>query len=295
MNKSRKTFLTIISLLILIYVVAIRIAQPAPDAAFFREPGKNGPLVIAHQGGEEIWPSNTMLAYENAVALGVDVLEMDVHSTADGVLVLIHDATVDRTTDGEGRVNKMTLAEIKQLDAGDYWTDDDGATYPFRGQGVTIPTLEEVFTAFPNMRMNIEIKQIEPFIGAPFCEMIRTFEMEDKVLVASFHKEAMKDFRKACPEVATSTYEEEVIALYVWKTLLLEGVHSPKATAVQVPEYRSNIHILTPRFVQAAHNRNLDVHVWTVNDPADMQRFIDMGIDGIITDRPDLLLELLEN
>jgi glycerophosphoryl diester phosphodiesterase len=269
------------------------LAQPADDCpACLRDLPR--PLVMAHQGGEELWPSNTMHAFERAVALGVDVLEMDLHVTADGALVLIHDETVDRTTDGMGVVEQMTLAEVKALDAGYYWTDDDGQTFPFRGQGITVATLEEVFQAFPAMPMNIEIKLVENVpVVEPFCQMIRQYGMQDKVLVASFHQDVLDQFRAACPEVSTSTTQNEVINFFARHFVGLAASYSPPAQAVQVPEYRSGIHILTPRFIKDAHSRGMDVHVWTVNEAEDMQRMIDLGVDGIITDRPDILLELL--
>ena len=252
------------------------------------------PLVIAHQGGEEVWPSNTMYAYEHAVALGVDMLEMDLHATADGKLVLMHDETVDRTTDGTGKIEEMTLAEFKALDGGYYWTDDGGRTYPFRGQGITPASLDEVFSAFPDMPMNIEIKLVESQpVAELFCQAIRDYGMTDKVLVASFHQDAMDQFRALCPEVTTSLAQNEVIDFFVRHKLLQGGTYSPPAAAVQVPEKRAGLRVLTAGFVDDAHKRGMDVHAWTINEVDDMQRMIDLGVDGIITDRPDLLMELL--
>jgi glycerophosphoryl diester phosphodiesterase len=250
-------------------------------------------MVIAHQGGEQLRPSNTMPAFEHAVELGVDMLEMDVHQTKDGVLVLMHDDTVDRTTDGSGTIKEMTLAEIKALDAGHYWTDDDGATYPYRGQGITVPTLAEIFQAFPDMPMNIEIKQDSPSIVAPFCDLIHEYQMEDKVLIPTFHPDTMEEFRANCPDVATSMTEPEIRLFYGLNMGRLSSFFSPPGQAFQVPESSGNLQVITPRFVENAQKRHIAVHVWTVNDPADMERLIETGIDGIITDRPDLLLEVL--
>jgi glycerophosphoryl diester phosphodiesterase len=285
--------LAVFGVIAAVALLMVALADPADDCpACLRDLPR--PLVIAHQGGEELWPSNTMFAFERAVALGVDVLEMDLHVTADGALVLMHDETVDRTTDGTGRLEEMTLAEVKALDAGYYWTDDEGQTYPFRGQGITVATLEELFQAFPDMPMNIEIKLVENLpIVEPFCQLIRQHGKQDQILVASFHEDAMAEFRAACPEVATSASQNEVINFFARHFVGLAGSYSPPAQAVQVPEYRSGIHILTPRFVEDAHSRGMDVHVWTVNEAEDMQRMIDFGVDGIITDRPDILLELL--
>lgn len=293
LKKLLSVILVVLALTAAVAIVLVLLAKPADDCPVcLRDLPR--PLVIAHQGGEELWPSNTMFAYQRAVDLGVDMLEMDLHVTADGALVLMHDETVDRTTNGTGRLEEMTLAEVKALDAGYYWTADDGQSYPFRGQGITVATLEEVFQTFPEMPMTIEIKLVENVpVVEPFCQMIRQYGMQEKVLTASFHQDALDQFRAACPEVSTSATQNEVINFFVRHALGLAASFSPAAEAVQVPETRSGIHILTPGFVEDAHSRGMDVHVWTVNEAEDMQRMIDLGVDGIITDRPDILLELL--
>ncbi len=290
MRRFLRGLLIVVGVVIVVLVALALLMPNAPNYSFF---DSDRPMVIAHQGGEGLRPSNTMLAFANAVALGVDVLEMDVHSTSDGALVLIHDDTVDRTTDGSGRVNDLTLAEIQQLDAGDYWTPDDGATYPYRGQGARIPTLDEVLSAFPEMKFNIEIKQTEPSIASSLCEALRGRGLADRTLVASFHPTAMNEFRAACPEVATSMVEDEIRPFFILNTIFLGALYRPPGTAFQVPEYSGNLHVLTPRFVRGAQGNNVAVHPWTIDDPADMRRFLDMGVDGIITDRPDLMLEVL--
>jgi glycerophosphoryl diester phosphodiesterase len=291
-SKLVKGFLVLIVLLVAVYGVLVLIARPPAEHPFFAQ-FEHYPLVMAHQGGNGLWPDNTLYAFERAVDLGVDVLEMDIHSTADGVLVVIHDSTVDRTTDGSGALQDFTLPELKTLDAAHHWTPDEGQTHPYRGQGITVPTLEELFVAFPEMPMNIEIKQAEPSIAAPLCRLIRDHDMVDKVLVVSFHKEATEEFRDVCPEVISGTTQNEVIALFALSKLHLERAYGPAAGAAQVPEYRSGLHVITQRFVDAVHARRLQVHAWTVNEETDMQRLIDLGVDGIITDYPDRLLQVL--
>jgi glycerophosphoryl diester phosphodiesterase len=274
------------------YAISALLAQPAEERPFFAQL-EYRPLVMAHQGGKGLRPENTLSAFEHAVVLGVDVLEMDIHTTADGVPVVMHDETVDDTTNGTGPILSFTLAELKELDAGYDWTPDDGQTFPYRGQNITVPTLEEVFAAFPGMPMNIEIKQAEPSMVATFCQLIRDYERAAQVLVASFDDETIAEFREECPEVATSTSTNETVILYALSRLFLEATYGVPADAAQVPEYRSGLHVLAPRFVDAAHNRNLEVHAWTINDDDDLQRMIDLGVDGIITDYPDRLLALL--
>lgn len=289
--KLGRLFLGAAVVTLILYAILALLARSVPERPFFA--GDDGVLVIAHQGGNLVRPDNTLLAFEHAVALGVDVLEMDISGTSDGTLVVMHDLTVDRTTNGLGPITGMTLAEIQGLDAAYNWSIDDGATFPYRGRGVTVPALEEVFLAFPDMRMNIEIKQQEPSIVAPFCQLLRDHRMTDQVLVASFHPETMTEFRQACPEVATSAVEPEIRLFFALNMARLAAIYQAPAEAFQVPEYSGDLHVVTERFVRNAHRHNLDVHVWTVNEESAMQRLLDLGVDGIITDRPDLLLGLL--
>lgn len=250
-------------------------------------------MVMAHRGGAGLWPENTMLSFERARDLGVDVIELDVQSTSDGALIVMHDATVDRTTDGTGHVNDLTLAEIKKLDAGSRWSPDGMKTFPWRGQGVKVPTLEEVFTRLPEMRFNIEPKQERPSLAKPLCGMIREKGMINKIIVGSFRQTVLDEFRRECPEVATSASPNEVsefIGLYKAKR---DARHSPVMKALQVPEYFGGVQVLNKDFVEAAHLRSLQVHAWTVNETASMRRLIEIGVDGIMTDYPDRLMSLL--
>lgn len=250
-------------------------------------------LAIAHRGGAGLWPENTLYAFERAGASGVDVIETDVRATADGELVLFHDEGVERTTDGNGRVGSLTLAELKRLDAAYRWSPDGGRSFPFKGSGVTIPTLREVFEALPHMRFNIEPKQAAPSLAASLCRLIREHGMADKVLVASFSGAVLSEFRRECPEVATSAATGEVASFLTLHEAGLAASYSPAMQALQVPEHAGGLRVLTRDFVEAAHGRNLRVHAWTVNDEGDMRRLVETGVDGIITDYPDRLLKIL--
>jgi glycerophosphoryl diester phosphodiesterase len=293
--RSRLARYTLIAVGVLaaIVIFLFLVASPVPMYAFYKTLPADRPLVIAHQGGDGVWPGESMLAYDESARLGVDVLEGDVHMTKDGVLVLMHDDTVDRTTDGSGAISDMTLGQIKQLDAAYDWSPDDGKTFPYRGQGVQVTTVEELFKAHADRHMNLEIKQVTPSIATPFCELIAKYNMQDRVLVASFKTEAMDEFRRVCPQIATSAVEDEVRLFFILNTIFLGGAYSPIETAMQVPETSGSLHVLTPGFIATAHRRGMQVHVWTVNEEADMQRMIDLGVDGIITDRPDRLMKLL--
>lgn len=294
MKKPFKRVLFIIFLIAILLVTILHlIAKPAPEHAFFNQfDEEQYPLVIAH-AGSMLYPTDTLYALEQYASMGVDILEMDVHLTKDGQIILIHDDTVNRTTDGDGDVREMTLAEIKELDAGYNWTDDDGLTYPFRGQGIRIPTLEEVFIALPGYPMIVEIKQESPSMGKELCVLLREYDMQEKVMVPSFSDSAMEEFREACPETATAASSNEVKDFVYRNFAFLAGTISPEYFALQVPEERDGIPIVTKILLWAARLQNVEVHIWTINDPEDMQRFIDMGVDGIMTDRTDLLLEIL--
>jgi glycerophosphoryl diester phosphodiesterase len=221
---------------------------------------------------------------------------MDAHITKDSRIVLMHDETVDGTTDGTGRIEDLTLAQLKELDAAYQWSNDDGETFPYRGLGIQVPALDEVFRAFPRMRYVIEIKLTENPIDKPLCDLIRQFNMQDKILIASFHDEAMGNFRAVCPEVATSASRTEVRNLVLLGKVFLSGFIVPEYQTVQPPFDPSEslgITIMTERFIREAHAKNIKVEPWTVDDPDLMKQYIEWGVDGIITDRPDLMLEVL--
>ena len=264
--------------------------KPRPYKAYVQT---SRPLVMAHQGGADLAPSNTMAAFRNAAQMGVDVLELDVHTTKDGVVVVIHDATVDRTTNGTGRVHDLALSDLQKLDAGYQFSTDNGQTFPFRGQGVTIPTLQEVLAAFPTLRINIEIKQADPPMEQAVADLIQQAGAQERVLVVASNSDVIERFRALMPEVATGASESEVRSFFYAQTLRVSALYRPTADALQVPENFGNIQVLSPHFVQAAHARDVAVHAWTINDVESMRRLLDMGIDGIITDRPDLALEVL--
>ena len=275
------------------FVLSRRVGAVVPEHVYFKGDASGRPLVIAHRGGAGLWPENTLYGFERAGALGVDVIETDVRATSDGEVVVMHDEQVGRTTDGTGRVNALTLAELKRLDAGFRWTADGGRTFPFRGRGVRVPTLREVFAALPSMRFNIEPKQSAPPIVAPLCRLIREYRMTDRVMVASFSGSTLEQFRRECPEVATSAGTSEVAAFLAMQRAGLAASYGPSMQAVQVPEWAGGVHVLDGDFVRAAHGRNMRVHAWTVNDEAAMRRLLDLGVDGLMTDYPDRLLKVL--
>jgi glycerophosphoryl diester phosphodiesterase len=250
------------------------------------------PILFAHRGGAALWPENTLLAFQGALHLGYRYIETDVHRTRDGVFVCHHDATVDRTTNGTGAIAGMTLAEIRRFDAGYRFTTDGGA-HPFRGKGVNIPTFEELFSLSPDVRVNVEIKQRKPDACAPFIELIDRLGIADRVLVAAGSDRIGRRFRALSGgRVATSPGAPAIFRFWLAVKAGVSHLLKPDYDALQVPEFHRGLHVVSRRFVVAAHRVGLHVHVWTVDHPADMRRMMDLGVDGIMTDRPDLLLEV---
>ncbi len=266
---------------------------PAPDRGFFAIAKSPRPLVIAHRGGAGLFPENTLYAFEQSWKMGVDVLELDVRETADGKLVLMHDRTVNRTTDGEGQISDMTLETVKKLNAGFRFSPDGGQTFPFREQKITVPTLEEIFTALPDAKYVIEPKQESPTIVKSLCSLLRERKMTDKTIVGSFSQTNLDNFRRECPEVATSAGPSEVSRFLAMYKTGLGASYSPAMQALQTPEYAGSLQIVSKEFVETARKLNLDIHVWTINEPSQMQRLLETGVDGIMTDYPDRLLDLL--
>lgn len=253
------------------------------------------PVNIAHRGGKDIVPENTLVGFCEGLRAGADVVELEVHLTADGHLVVIHDDTVDRTTDGSGLVREMTLRQVKELDAGYWLTCDGGKTYPRRGQGVVVPTLEEVYKEFPDVPINVEIKEEQPNIEQALWRVIEEAEAADRTLVVSGKTSIIRRFRKISGgQVATGSSIMEILVFYLLSRLGLSRLLRPSFQALQVPEgYRNILRLVTPRFVQDAHQLGVRVDVWTINTEPDMLRVLGSGADGIMTDRPDILAQLL--
>jgi glycerophosphoryl diester phosphodiesterase len=250
-------------------------------------------VVAAHRGGEGQWPSNTLYAFQRALELGVDMLELDIHATLDGALVVRHDPVVDTTTNGVGRICDLALKEVKALDAGYTWTADDGRTFPFRGLGITIPALEEVFQAFPATPVSIDIKPEDPAVVDALCQTLRTYNRLEQVVVGSFHDPQLRRFRQLCQQVDTIAGISETRAFFLLSRAGLSRLYRSPAKVFMLPEFVGQLHVVTPLFIRSAHARGMQVHVWTVNEAEDMRRLIDWGVDGIITDYPSRLMKLL--
>jgi len=258
---------------------------PAQPVTYFSGPV---PRNIAHRGGKGLFPENTLYAFERSLALGVQILELDVWSTRDGKIVILHDEKVDRTTDGSGSIRTMTLEQVRQLDAAWWFSLDGGASYPLRGRGIGIPTLEEAFRAFPQARFCIEIKQDKPGIEREVVALVEAGGMTEKVCLGSFFDPVVEKVRGLNPGIATGAGTLGILLFLVTPLDLLETLDIP-AAAFQIPEEQLGIPVLTPDFLHKARQLGIETHVWTINDPEDMRRILGMGAEGIITDYPDRL------
>ncbi len=251
---------------------------------------QGGPLLIAHRGGRGLMPENTLPAFLDAAQRWrADMIELDVHTSADGHCVVMHDATVDRTTDGSARVAEMTLAQLQSLDAAYRFTRDGGASFPLRGQGIRIPTIEEVLEALPDMRFTIELKTAAA--KPPLLRAIEKFRATDRVIVAgerNAFRTRLLDY--SGPKSATL---EEAMPFFLLHRLHLARFGSVPADVVQTCEVYGGRRIMSERLVRDFHRRGLLVHVWTVNEIADMERLLDWGVDGLVTDFPDRLAQVL--
>jgi glycerophosphoryl diester phosphodiesterase len=253
------------------------------------------PTVIGHRGACGELPENTLASFGLAVTQGAAILETDVHLTRDGKLVLIHDELLERTTNGRGRITDHSLAELRQLDAGDSFDPAGDGSFPFRGRGLQIPTLEETLEAFPRLHFNVEIKEhisalIEGTVAA-VCKAGR----EDSVLLAAAEDPIMNDLREhlrrcgARPAVGAST--GDVLAFV---RSALDGTPPPAGPmALQVPPGFGGQPLVTREFVAHAHAHDIAVHVWTINEPAEMHRLFDLGVDGVMSDFPERVAKVV--
>lgn len=248
------------------------------------------PLLIAHRGGSGLAPENTLPAFlSGAQRWAADMIELDVQASADGRCVVMHDERVDRTTNGSGLLASMTFAELRQLDAGYHFTPDGGATFPFRDSGVQIPAIEEVLEALPSVRITVEVKS-----GAaqePLFAAIRRFNARDRVIVASMHDRDRSLFGAYGGAVSGSL--EELKPFWLRHRFGLGWLGRPTCDVVQLPEVWNGRRLVTPRLARDLRRHGIPLHVWTVNEPADMHRLLDWGIEGLISDRPDVLGRVL--
>lgn len=249
------------------------------------------PLLIAHRGGAKMAPENTMEAFRAAVETwGADILETDARLTRDGRVVLIHDATADRTCDRSGVINQMKWSEVNELDAGYNFRNLKNQS-SFRGRGARVPLLEEVLETFPGMRINVEAKC--PEVAGPLVTVIRRQNAENRVLLAAKIESDRKQIDSYSGPWGAS--RREIARFWATRHLGLLNYFHPTFDALQVPEFWNGIRVVTPDFVRDAHSFNIPVHVWIVDRAEDIRRLLSWGVDGIQSDRLDVLSSVLKD
>lgn len=245
------------------------------------------PLRFAHRGSRILWPENTAEAFQGAVDLGYRYLETDVRVSRDGVIVAFHDATLERTTNGAGAVSDWDFEDLQRLDAA--WWFDEANGYPLRGTGVRIRSLAEIFAVWPEALFNIDLKG--PGLEWTVADVIKRHRREKSTLIGSFVDRRIAIFRKITRgEIAVSAGPSAALAMLM-AARRGRTVRRPVA-AYQLPFDYKGVQI-NGKLVDAIHRADAQLHTWTVNEAADMHRLLDLGVDGIVSDRPDILNDVL--
>jgi glycerophosphoryl diester phosphodiesterase len=250
------------------------------------------PRLIAHRGASGEYPENTMAAFRAAAEAGAPYFELDVRMTRDGVVVLSHDPELKRICGIDSLISELAFTELRRADAGWGFDPDHDGRFPFRGQGLTVPSLEEVFAGFPDRRYIVEIKQTDPSVVAPMLEVIERAGMRRRVLIASEHQAPIDEVRALAPNLPTGFPYPEIAGFMM---SLPPGAERfvPRGEALQVPPEYESWQIVTAASVAAAHRIGVEVHVWTVNEVGEMRALIELGVDGILTDYPSRLAAIL--
>lgn len=248
-------------------------------------------LVIPHGGGDGLFPENTLYAYERSMALGADVVDIDVSLSADDIPVAFHDATLKRTTNASGPVDDRTAAELATLDAG--WGFERDGGHPFRSKGIGVPTVEQILRRFPTTPVTLDMKDESVDAVGPVCALLRSLDRTHDVYVGTDGGTQVAAFRATCPEVATSGTDDERRAARAAR----DAGDATFVTRQKVsqPSYRNGDGTLrvTKESLAFSHSKGIAVLTWLVDDPNDMAALIELGVDGIYTSRPDILVKLL--
>jgi glycerophosphoryl diester phosphodiesterase len=253
------------------------------------------PWLVAHRGGAALAPENTLPAFDLAARIGADAFELDVHLTADGQVVVFHDDETSRLTGEPGTIEARTLAEVRALDAAHGFSPDAGATFPWRGKGVRAPTLSDLLAGFPATRMNVEAKSADPALAMALVETVRAASAADRVCIGSQHDVQAERLRALLPEACHFLPESAATAL-VMAARAEDPTGLPEGWDVADLPYRmegTDIVVLDRRTIEFLHAHGLAVFAWTVDDDGDMRRLVADGVDGVMTDRPDVLARVL--
>jgi glycerophosphoryl diester phosphodiesterase len=251
------------------------------------------PHLFGHRGASGEAPENTRVAFELALAQGMGFLEMDCHASQDGEIVIIHDADVGRVTNGAGPVTELRFRELSELDAGFHFSSD-GRTFPYRGCGVRIPLLAEILEGFPGVGINLEVKQAEPPIAEEVVRIVRQAGAQNRVLLAAAEDDIMEDLHRLNPGTALGSSVGDVADFFKALGEKNPEAFVPRGDALQLPTEFAGRPLITPESVATAHRHGLALHVWTINEPAEMRRLLALGVDGLMSDFPERLRQVAE-
>lgn len=251
-------------------------------------------LHISHRGGAALAPENTMEAFRQAVdRYQTDMLEVDVRLTRDGAVVVSHDATTGRCCERDLQIAATNLRELQQLDAGHRFTPDGGTTFPYRGHGARIPTLQEVLRAFPKLRMNIELKASLEGLPDAFAQVVRAEKAVERICCGSELDDVAYRLYRTMPEACHFFPREALTTFSIALKMGIDPTGDNRFDVLDMPVYYQGERLIDPGFVEAVRGAGKWVNVWTVDDPEEMRRLIKDGVGGIMTDRPDVLRDVL--
>jgi len=242
------------------------------------------PRLFAHRGASADFPENTIEAFQAGVRAGAEMLELDVHASRDGEIVVFHDSALERTTDGHGEVRDHTMTELEALDAGFRFSDARGG-HPYRGKGIRIPRLLELLQTLPGVPLNIEIKQAEPSIEPAVVDLLAENGAVESVLLAAAEDEIMQRIRTLVGTEVVTGFAASEATEFVMRTMAgdFQG-YRPPGFALQVPPEHSGIRVISAEAVEAAHRLGVEIHAWTINVPGEIETLVEMGVDGIMSD-----------
>jgi glycerophosphoryl diester phosphodiesterase len=261
----------------------------------FSQPGPARPLAFAHRGGAALRPENTIEAFDHGLSLGADGLELDVHLSRDGVVIVHHDETLERTTNARGRLSAYAADDLDRVDAGHWFTPDPSTgepPYPFRGAGLGLPRFRAVLKRYRDTRFIVELKTHHADLATRTIDEIRAADALDRVVLGSFYGSALRAARRYEPRIPTGAAREETRwALY--RSRVRWPLGRTKYREFQVPVRAGATVIVTPRFIAHAHRAGLPVRIWTVDDPREMEQLLGWGADSLISDRPDIAVPIV--
>jgi glycerophosphoryl diester phosphodiesterase len=263
---------------------------PVPVHPYLDRPG---PWLVAHRGGSLLAPENTLVAFDRAVALRADALEIDVRRTRDGAVVVFHDDDTARLTGQNGTIEGRSLDEVKALDAAFSFTLDGGATFPMRGLGIQVPTLAEVIQRYPGLRLNVDAKTGDAALAEALARAVLDAGASSRVCVGSFHDEQAERLGRLLPGAARFFPQGAATCHVLAAKSGSAGAACPRYDLADLPHRLNGLTVVDAKVVRHFHAQHVPVHVWTVDDEAEMRELLALGVDGIVTDRPDVLAAVL--